>query len=154
MTMPRKPTHPGRVLKYDVIEALGLSVTEAAEKLGVTRKALSELLNEHAARKLAEHAGEARLVESRAERAEGPEARARRGMTTLRPFGVGCALHTIVREARWQVCSLRHSGVRCRPYEIDAAAGASTGWGATCESQVVCDARRQAWWCAVHTLRD
>ena len=45
----RKPTHPGRVLKYDVIEALGLTVTEAARRLGVTRKALSELLNEHAA---------------------------------------------------------------------------------------------------------
>lgn len=49
MAATRKPTHPGRVLKYDVIEALGLSVTEAAAKLGVTRKALSELLNEHAA---------------------------------------------------------------------------------------------------------
>ena len=45
----RKPTHPGRVLKCDVIEALGLTVTEAAKRLGVTRKALSELLNEHAA---------------------------------------------------------------------------------------------------------
>jgi addiction module HigA family antidote len=32
-----------------VIEPLGLSVTAAASKLGVTRKALSELLNEHAA---------------------------------------------------------------------------------------------------------
>ncbi len=45
----RKPTHPGRVLKHDVIEALGLTVTETARRLGVTRKALSELLNEHAA---------------------------------------------------------------------------------------------------------
>jgi addiction module HigA family antidote len=45
----RRPTHPGRVLKDDVIEALGLTVTEAARRLGVTRKALSELLNEHAA---------------------------------------------------------------------------------------------------------
>jgi addiction module HigA family antidote len=45
----RKPTHPGRVLKCDVIEALGFTVTEAAKRLGVTRKALSELLNEHAA---------------------------------------------------------------------------------------------------------
>ena len=49
MTTKRRPTHPGRVLKYDVIEALGLSITAAAAKLGVTRKALSELLNEHAA---------------------------------------------------------------------------------------------------------
>ncbi|UCD53619.1 MAG: HigA family addiction module antidote protein, partial [Phycisphaerales bacterium] len=45
----RKPTHPGRALKYDVIETLGLTVTAAAVKLGVTRKALSELLNERAA---------------------------------------------------------------------------------------------------------
>ncbi len=49
MIKTRKPTHPGRVLKQDVIEALGLTVTEAARRLGVTRKALSELLNEHAA---------------------------------------------------------------------------------------------------------
>jgi addiction module HigA family antidote len=49
MIKMRKPTHPGRVLKHDVIEALGLTVTEAARRLGVTRKALSELLNEHAA---------------------------------------------------------------------------------------------------------
>lgn len=49
MATTRRPTHPGRVLKYDVIEALGLSVTAAAARLGVTRKALSELLNEHAA---------------------------------------------------------------------------------------------------------
>ncbi len=48
MMTGRKPTHPGRVLKCDVIEALGLTVTEAAKRLGVTRKALSELLNERA----------------------------------------------------------------------------------------------------------
>jgi len=49
MKMKRKPTHPGAVLKHDVIEPLGLSITAAAEQLGVTRKALSELLNERAA---------------------------------------------------------------------------------------------------------
>ena len=32
-----------------MIEPLGLTVTEAAKRLGVTRKTLSELLNEHAA---------------------------------------------------------------------------------------------------------
>ncbi|UCD50603.1 MAG: HigA family addiction module antidote protein [Phycisphaerales bacterium] len=37
------------MLKYGVIETLGLTVTAAAVKLGVTRKALSELLNERAA---------------------------------------------------------------------------------------------------------
>ncbi len=44
--MKRKPTHPGAVFKYDVLEPLGLTVTEAAKKLGVTRKALSEFINE------------------------------------------------------------------------------------------------------------
>ena len=40
-----RPIHPGEVLRRDVIEPLGLTVTEAARRLGVTRKALSELLN-------------------------------------------------------------------------------------------------------------
>jgi len=41
----RKPTHPGEVLREDVIKPLGLTVTDAAKRLGVTRKTLSELLN-------------------------------------------------------------------------------------------------------------
>ncbi len=41
----RKPVHPGEVLSEDVIKPLGLSVTEAANRLGVTRKTLSALLN-------------------------------------------------------------------------------------------------------------
>ncbi len=41
----RKPTHPGEVLYEDVIKPLGLTVTEAAKRLGVTRKTLSALLN-------------------------------------------------------------------------------------------------------------
>ena len=41
----RQPTHPGEVLREDVIKPLGLTITEAARKLGVTRKTLSELLN-------------------------------------------------------------------------------------------------------------
>ena len=45
----RKPTHPGEVLLEDVIRPLGLTVTEAAKKLGVTRKTLSELVNQKAA---------------------------------------------------------------------------------------------------------
>lgn len=39
------PAHPGEVLKNMYIEPLGLTVTETAKALGVTRKALSELLN-------------------------------------------------------------------------------------------------------------
>jgi addiction module HigA family antidote len=39
------PPHPGQVIRELCLEPLGLSVTAAAEALGVTRKALSELLN-------------------------------------------------------------------------------------------------------------
>ena len=45
MTDRRKPTHPGEILREDVIKPLGLTVTEAANRLGVTRKTLSALLN-------------------------------------------------------------------------------------------------------------
>lgn len=41
----RKPTHPGEVLREDVIKPLGITVTEAASRLGITRKTLSALLN-------------------------------------------------------------------------------------------------------------
>jgi addiction module HigA family antidote len=41
------PPHPGEIIRETCLEALGLSVTAAAEGLGVTRKALSELLNGH-----------------------------------------------------------------------------------------------------------
>jgi addiction module HigA family antidote len=49
MSGKRKPTHPGLVLWADVIEPLGLTVTEAAERLGVARKTLSALINGRAA---------------------------------------------------------------------------------------------------------
>jgi addiction module HigA family antidote len=39
------PPHPGATLKEDVLPALGLTVTEAARQLGVTRTALSRVLN-------------------------------------------------------------------------------------------------------------
>lgn len=42
------PPHPGETLREDVLPELGLSVTEAAEQLGVTRVALSRVLNGHA----------------------------------------------------------------------------------------------------------
>ena len=45
MNSRRRPTHPGEVLREDVIKPLGLTVTEAAKRLGVTRKTLSALVN-------------------------------------------------------------------------------------------------------------
>ena len=39
------PPHPGEVLRKLCLEPLGLSVTEAAKALGVSRKALSSILN-------------------------------------------------------------------------------------------------------------
>ena len=44
--MIRKPTHPGVVFREDVMIPLGLSVTDTAHMLGVSRKALSEFINE------------------------------------------------------------------------------------------------------------
>jgi addiction module HigA family antidote len=44
----KAPAHPGGFVKTEVIEPLGLSVTAAADVLGVTRAALSALLNERA----------------------------------------------------------------------------------------------------------
>ena len=41
------PAHPGEVIRELCIEPLELTVTDAAKALGVTRKALSELLNGH-----------------------------------------------------------------------------------------------------------
>lgn len=40
------PPHPGGIVRRQCLEALGLSVTDAAKGLGVTRQALSELVNE------------------------------------------------------------------------------------------------------------
>jgi addiction module HigA family antidote len=43
------PPHPGETLREDVLPALRLSVTDAAEQLGVTRAALSRVVNCRAA---------------------------------------------------------------------------------------------------------
>jgi addiction module HigA family antidote len=46
MSIMHKPLHPG-VLVKDEIDATGLNVTQAAEKLGVSRTCLSRLIHEH-----------------------------------------------------------------------------------------------------------
>ncbi len=42
----RKPTHPGELLREDVLPALGVSQTDLAKRLGVSRLSVSELLLE------------------------------------------------------------------------------------------------------------
>ena len=45
--MPMKnPPHPGSVVLHDCIEPLGLTITDAAAALGVSRFTLSDLVNE------------------------------------------------------------------------------------------------------------
>ncbi len=44
--MPMKsPSHPGLIVRHDCLEPLGLTVTEAARALGVTRQTLNNLVN-------------------------------------------------------------------------------------------------------------
>jgi addiction module HigA family antidote len=43
------PPHPGKFIKTEIIQPLGLSVTDAAATLGVSRPALSTLLNARSA---------------------------------------------------------------------------------------------------------
>ncbi|MHB8382744.1 MAG: HigA family addiction module antitoxin [Candidatus Binataceae bacterium] len=42
----KTPPHPGRIVRQECVEPLGLTVTEAAQHLGVTRQALNNLVNE------------------------------------------------------------------------------------------------------------
>ena len=49
MARMHNPPHPGQTLRDDVLPALGLTVTDAAAALGVTRPALSRVLNGRAA---------------------------------------------------------------------------------------------------------
>ena len=49
MTTMFNSPHPGETLREDVLPALGLTVTDAAAQLGVTRAALSRVLNGRAA---------------------------------------------------------------------------------------------------------
>ena len=41
------PPHPGEIVKEECLNALGLSVTEGAKVLGLSRQALSNMVNQH-----------------------------------------------------------------------------------------------------------
>lgn len=47
MNIMHNPLHPGEIVKDALIDGAGLSVTEAAQRLGISRTALSRLLNSH-----------------------------------------------------------------------------------------------------------
>ncbi len=44
----KNPPHPGKVVRVSCLEPLGLNITEGAKVLGVSRQALSRLVNGHA----------------------------------------------------------------------------------------------------------
>jgi addiction module HigA family antidote len=44
----KNPVHPGAILREDVLAELGLTVGEAAERLGISRVTLSRVIHEHA----------------------------------------------------------------------------------------------------------
>jgi addiction module HigA family antidote len=41
----KNPPHPGRIVRQDCIDPLGLTIADAARSLGVTRQALNNLVN-------------------------------------------------------------------------------------------------------------
>ena len=46
--MIHEPLHPGVIIKDILIDSAGLTISDAADRLGVTRTTLSRLLNQHA----------------------------------------------------------------------------------------------------------
>jgi addiction module HigA family antidote len=48
MESEMKPVHPGAVLREDILKEMNISVTRAAKELNVSRKQLSEVINESA----------------------------------------------------------------------------------------------------------
>lgn len=42
----RRPTHPGAIIREDIMPELGLNQTELAQRLGVSRLTVSELIHE------------------------------------------------------------------------------------------------------------
>jgi addiction module HigA family antidote len=44
--MTRRPTHPGQIIKEDYLSPLSLTIKDMAEKLGISRKTLSKIINE------------------------------------------------------------------------------------------------------------
>jgi len=45
-TKSRRPTHPGSILREDVLPSLGITQTELADRLGVSRRTISQVIHE------------------------------------------------------------------------------------------------------------
>lgn len=43
----RKPTHPGEILREDILPSLNITQTELADRLGVSRRSISQIIHEH-----------------------------------------------------------------------------------------------------------
>jgi addiction module HigA family antidote len=43
----RKPTHPGAILREDILPELNMTQSEIAVRLGVSRRSVSEIIHEH-----------------------------------------------------------------------------------------------------------
>ena len=43
----RKPTHPGAILREDVLPSLNITQTEFADRLGVSRRTISQIIHEY-----------------------------------------------------------------------------------------------------------
>ena len=92
MTM-KNPPHPGGVVLRPCIEPLGLTITDAAEALGVTRNTLSELVNE--------------------KRGISPEMAVR----LSKVFG-GTEDGWLVQQAQYDLAQVRRSGIKLRRLQL------------------------------------
>jgi len=46
--MKRQPVHPGKIIKEDYLKPLSITIKDMAERLGISRKTLSKIINERA----------------------------------------------------------------------------------------------------------
>jgi antitoxin HigA-1 len=46
-TQDRRPTHPGAVLREDILPSLDMTQIELAQRLGVSRRTVSQIIHEH-----------------------------------------------------------------------------------------------------------
>jgi len=102
MTRMHNPPHPGETLREDILPALGLTVTAVAQQLGVTRAALSRVLN-----------GRAGISPEMALRIEGWLGVDRGGRADL----------WVAQQAAYDLWQVRSHGAPCveRAHEVEAA---------------------------------